>query len=66
MIEVERGGKFEVAGKLTIKGTAQNVVVPVALSAGAVSSGSSAVASPVRLSASASAGAWVAATAAAA
>ena len=25
------GGKFEVAGKLTIKGTAQNVVVPVAL-----------------------------------
>ena len=25
------GGKFEVAGKLTIKGTAQNVTVPVAL-----------------------------------
>lgn len=25
------GGKFEVAGKLTIKGTAQNVVVPVTL-----------------------------------
>jgi polyisoprenoid-binding protein YceI len=25
------GGKFEVAGKLTIKGTTQNVVVPVTL-----------------------------------
>ena len=31
-IKAMGGGKFEVAGKLTIKGNAQNVVVPVALS----------------------------------